>query len=526
MTSTPTTTSRTIALALTLLAVSGARAQSDTEHNHLECFRLTGGRSLRQTVAVQTQFGVQNQVMVLRAALLCTPAKKTGTTGTDPVPPTAVPDFTCYKVKPSTLRVDELLTDQFESGTFGISAERLLCAPTLVGSAGGPTTTSTTVPASPTTTSVPAPSTTSTTVTTTTSTSVTSSTGPTTTTVVTATTSTTIGSGGFSHLNLTLAVATANCGGAGLSSPPAAPLSGELDDGTGAKIVDLGLGCLYFGGGNNTAVPGAGLPDGSTSVFDVTGTSGSSLTLAGHAGPPTGCTKAAGPTKHCGKASATTCNADTDCGSNAPCLADANCYFGAPLPVPNPTSPGVSSCVLNVVNTDASGTVDSAAGTSSLTLPLSSRVYLTGTAYDDNSTTAIEACPRCLNGTCNGGKRSGLACAVSGSKQTSIDCPPTDAQFIAPLSIPLVAGSGDATATNAAGTFCPSQGHAGAFGKTTARTIREHGGAAGSLAGGAQQPSQLAATFCVPKTGNALIDPVADLPGPGATAVPALLQLQ
>ncbi len=522
---TTTTTRRILVLALSLLAAGGGvSAQSDPEHNHLACYSLRGTHSVRRTVSVETQFGTQPQVLVLKAAFLCSSARKTGTTGTDPVPPTAVADFTCYKVKPSSLRLDELLTDQFQSGTFSVAAERLLCAPTLVDAGGGPTTTVTTVP---TTTSMPTPTTSSSTVT--------SSTGPTTThpttttvtptTSTSSTTSTTIGSG-LPQFRLTITAATANCGGAGLSSPPAAPLSGEIDDGTGAKIVDLGLGCLYFGGGSNTAVPGAGLPDGSTTILDVTATSGSTLTLGAHAGTPTGCTKAAGPGKHCAKASATACAADADCGTNGPCIADANCYFGAPLPIPNPSSAGVSTCVLNVVGADATGSANRTTGAASATIALSSRVYLTGTSYDDSSTTAIEACPRCLAGRCNGGKRSGLTCVVSGSKQTSIDCPPSDSQFIAPLVVPLGLTTASSTSTNASGTFCPSQGHAGAFGKANARTIREIGSPAGDLSDGAAHAAQLGTTFCVPKTGNALVDPVADLPGPGATSVPALVQVQ
>lgn len=526
-----TITRPSLILALTLLmAAPAAQAQSDPEHNHLECFALARTRSVRTTVSVATALGTQTQVLVLKATMLCTPARKTGTTGTDPIPATAIPDFTCYKVKPSFVHLGEVLTDQFESGTFTLLAERLLCAPTLVNPGSGGTTTTTTPTQVSTTSTTQSPVTTvpptSTSVTSTTSTFTTSTVGPaTTSTVVTATTSTTI-AGGFSRFNLTLSPATANCGAAGLSAPPAPPLSGELDDGSGAKLVDLGLGCLYFGGGNNTAVPGAGLPDGTTSILDVVATSGGALTLGAHTGTPTSCTKGAGPSKHCGKTSATACNVDGDCGSNGPCLPDANCYFGAPLPIPNPSTPGLSACVLNVVSTDAGGSVNSGTGATSVTLPLSTRVYLTGTAYDDSTTSTVEACPRCLAGKCNGGKRSGLTCTTVGSKQTTIDCPPTDAQFLAPLGVPLAATSSDATSTNAGGTFCASQGHAGAFGKAAARVIREHGTSPGNLGDGTAHAAQLASTFCVPKTGNALVDPVADLPGPGATSVAALLQLQ
>ena len=39
-----------------------------------------------------------------------------------------------------------------------------------------------------------------------------------------------------------------------------------------AKINDLGLGCLYFGGGNATVVAGGKIPDGATSLLSITGT--------------------------------------------------------------------------------------------------------------------------------------------------------------------------------------------------------------------------------------------------------------
>ena len=48
--------------------------------------------------------------------------------------------------------------------------------------------------------------------------------------------------------------------------------------------------------------------------------------------------------------------------------------------------------------------------------------------------------------------------------------------------------------------------------------MQSEGGAAGALHG-ALTTGALASTFCIPATGNALIDPVAGLPGPGALSV-------
>src|SRR5262249_20020167 len=83
------------------------------------------------------------------------------------------------------------------------------------------------------------------------------------------TTSTTLGA----RLFFTRPVGTTSCGNAGLTIPPAAPVSGELASDTAGttKIVDLGTGCLYFGGGNATIVAGGAIPDGETSILGVTG---------------------------------------------------------------------------------------------------------------------------------------------------------------------------------------------------------------------------------------------------------------
>src|SRR5439155_21967786 len=94
-------------------------------------------------------------------------------------------------------------------------------------------------------------------------------------------------------------IGTTNCGSAGLTSPPAAPFSGEIDSDTAGtiKISDLGLGCLYIGGGSASIIPPGRIPDGETSKFSVSG--GSSLGPSAGAGPAD-CTRGAGPGAHCG----------------------------------------------------------------------------------------------------------------------------------------------------------------------------------------------------------------------------------
>jgi hypothetical protein len=378
-------------------------------------------------------------------------------------------------------------------------------------------------------------SSTSTTVTTTSSTS-SSSTSSTSTSVTTSTVTTT--TLGFTQYKLTLTTSTAGttfCGSAGFGIPTLAPFGGQLNDGLSVKIADLGKGCLYFGGGTATAVPGGALPSTSSSILNITGGTPPSLTLGANTGPPTSCTKGVKATNHCAKNPGTVCptpNVGTGCPGGDTCIADPNCFFAPPLSLPNPVLAGISACVINVVNSDASGTANSATGSASITLPLSSRVYLTGTAYDSPLTpTVVEACPRCISGLCNGGLNVGLGCTPVGPGLTAVECPPTNAQFQAPLAINLALTTGTATVTAASGIFCTGgvttlQLHAGAFGKPLARTIQEVGTPAGSLTDGLPHATTLASVFCVPKTGNALIDPSADLPGPGAISVVGDTRLQ
>ena len=327
------------------------------------------------------------------------------------------------------------------------------------------------------------------------------------------------GGGGGATLSFTTALGTANCGGGGLASPPAAPASGEIDSDTAgsSKISDLGLGCLYFGGGSATIVPPGRIPDGATSTLSV---SGSALSASAGTGP-NDCTRGAGPSKKCANDNAeASCSSDADCGGSAgSCAPVANCFFGPPLPILSPPpSDALTTCVMNVVQTDAGGTVDTASGASSVSLPLTSRVYITGNT--------ASPCPTCAGGACSYGKNPGASCTATGSLGTSNDCPPDFTGFQAPLPVnltPLTSGTAEETAAD--GKFCPGQTHAGAFGKAAAKRVAETGTPAGALTDGAAHPSVLAAAFCIPKTGNIAVDGVADLPGPGAIGLNGTAQL-
>jgi hypothetical protein len=218
------------------------------------------------------------------------------------------------------------------------------------------------------------------------------------------------------------------------------------------------------------------------------------------------------------------CTTDADCGGFAgSCALDANCFFGPPLPITG----ALPVCVINAIQTDASGTAQPGTGASTVDIPLSSRVYLT-----NNATTP---CPQCIGGVCDPNWKDGVAnnpspnagqpCTPVGTQATSLQCgvPLTDFQGALAVDLnPLT--SGTATMTKADGLFCGST-HAGAFHVPSARTIKETGSPAGSILDGPSHSAILAAVFCVPATGNVGINAVGGLPGPAAIGLVGNAQL-
>jgi hypothetical protein len=318
----------------------------------------------------------------------------------------------------------------------------------------------------------------------------------------------------------TAAAGSTNCGGSTLQPPADPPFAGAIFDGGGNKLFDLGAGCLYTGGGN-TSFPPADVPDGFQSVLDVAGISGLSITLAPSVGNgPADCTRGAGPGRHCvngspGTDSAGACFTDDDCGIlPGACLLDANCYFGPPLPVALPGPPDLSLCLVNGIATDVCGSADLVSGSASLSAGLMTRIYLTRTA--------AAPCPQCIAGVCVGGERAGLSCSGGiGGQQTSIECLPAPSKYVGPLPItlsPLTAGT--STLASADGLMCPGQLDAGFLGIPDVREITMTGSPL--LGGGILNPfaTTLVGTFCIPSTGNQLVDLSADLPGPGAVSLP------
>jgi hypothetical protein len=342
-------------------------------------------------------------------------------------------------------------------------------------------------------------------------------------------------------MQFTTATGTEFCGSGALVDPPATtppnpPGSGSVMG--GSTTIPLGSGCLYIGGGNAN-VPGGGIPDGSTSNFNLTLDCGGELVVAGKA--PTNdaetrsCTTGVGATHACANTlelwpNLTACTTDDDCPhtgqggavAKGSCIEKPNCLFGPPLPIIG----APSTCVVNTIGETASGSV-LADGSAQVTLPLRSHTFI--------SLNTNQPCPICNNNLCEGGPRDGMACTTTSVvQQTSIDCPPDPAmgaylpEFVVRLD-KLTTGS--ITKTNAQGLFCPSQNTASAFGTQqqapplVVTSITETGSKAAGALSTTPQDVTLSTVFCIPATADALINGAADLPGPGAVSLPGTLQI-
>jgi len=122
---------------------------------------------------------------------------------------------------------------------------------------------------------------------------------------------------------------------------------------------------------------------------------------------------------------------------------------------------------MNEIATAPTGTVDCSTGATSINLPLSSEIFLTGDK--DAGTGGIQPCPRCLAGSCAGGPNNGMLC-IAGTTTlggnpgypTSNDCPPDNSDSIGTLPIAFTLSSGIVTwtgtvATNDSGSTASSQ---------------------------------------------------------------------
>ncbi len=325
--------------------------------------------------------------------------------------------------------------------------------------------------------------------------------------------------------------------------------TGDILDDTGNLIGNLVAGGLYFGGGQDGVPLPARIPGGATTFTAIT-----------DCDPETG-DITIGP------------RTQEDTGSIRNC-SDTGCFFGPPLPIPNLNAVATSTCVQNIISASADGRGSCLDGSvTNLSLPLASGIYLTGDLVAELP--GIQPCPVCVNNTCEGGPNDGQSCTpetnTSGEPYpTSQDCPPPGANFLGALPIgfnlstgtqtdvaedlpgqlnvfcgfcatnagvfqgqatrgPAVPCTSDAQCTTSPFTRC-RQRSPGAFGTDlttgfTARTITESGSEAGMCIAEGQHEQTLVSIFCIPPTFNGIVDGSADLPGPGAVALPGITEL-
>jgi len=429
-----------------------------------------------------------------------------------------------------------------------------------------------------------------------------------------------------------VAPTTPPAGNACTSDADCAPAPGKC-------VGDLACSGLNFGGSKETVPLPARVPDMGTSIMKVafcTG-DGSTMELCFTNNTDTGthrtCT-AGGvadpdyPACVGGTSDGKTCRVDGDCPGGTCTGTIPGCLFGPPLPIPN-LSPGnapTSTCLVNRVARNASGTAQCQTGETFIDLPLFTDIYLTGdlldgSAPDQPQVVGVQTCPLCTktctggtNGgqpctsdpdcsggtcsaqtTCLGGPRHGMTCTPGDSDvptvcnggtsvgtpctvdsdcpggglcnhpyPTSHDCPPPGIP-LATLSIPfmLTTGTSEKSATDigpdfqqkvfcgfcardpslpafrrpptpctsdadcapfAPATIC-KQRDPGAFGQALANHIVKTGSPAGDLTDGLLHDQTLVSVFCVPPSYSAVVDPSADLPGPGAVSLPGKTQL-
>jgi hypothetical protein len=237
----------------------------------------------------------------------------------------------------------------------------------------------------------------------------------------------------------------ADCPGTG---PCAEVLGGNLP-------LDLACGALYLGGGSNFVPLPITLPGMTTSSTDVTSCDATSgvLTLGSRTAAETGSARTCTSGRGC-SGNGTPCVVDSDCPVTETC--DTQCFFGAPVPIPNTDSPGISVCAVLDVQTDTAGTA-TCNGDIDLDLPLRMNVFLNGdllAGFPNPDVPGPQGCPicvrQCVGGTnadfpcdgnaecdsgncttqtsCMGGPNDGLSCTpgsldLGDSYRTSHDCP-------------------------------------------------------------------------------------------------------
>jgi hypothetical protein len=346
-------------------------------------------------------------------------------------------------------------------------------------------------------------------------------------------------------------------------------------------LGDLACGGLYVGGGAVQATLPSTVGDGTQSITKIVNCSPQTTvfylvaTTAAETGSIRTCTSGGVPNPDypaCvgGDSGGLPCRTNADCAFPGTCTGtQSGCLFGAPQPITNGSDPSTSLCVVDRIDSDAAGRA-TCAGYGFTNLVLGADVYLTGDV-DGNAANGTQPCPICEAGSCVGGPRNGLACTAPGTDlgaayPTSHDCPPPAAAFVGTLRVPvtLATGGGSLTATDTDGPggqpeifcgFCrrfdapndfelpprPCAANAectaspftlcqqrspGAFHLGMARYVNASGRPSDAcLTDGAPHATTLGAAFCVPPSGNPLVDGALDLPGPGAVSLPGTAQL-
>jgi len=335
---------------------------------------------------------------------------------------------------------------------------------------------------------------------------------------------------------------------------------GDLIDQAGVRVANMNCAGLYTGGGGNSVPLPFDVPDRATSITSITSCTGQTATLG-----------------------ATT---SVQTGNNRRCTSPG-CLFGGPLAVPNPGSTPTSVCVLNTVGGPPNGMGDCSTGVTTLSLPLSSVLFLTGDVATDPASTiaGIQPCPLCSSGSCIGGPNNSMSCTADTSNlggnpayPTSHDCPPDPMFNIGTLPVNFGLSTGTVTwtgrnATNDTGGtqgvqgrvfsgFCRDTNGTGAFQGTTPATAKEcwrngvaigtacaepfetceqrNNGAFGPGGGanrtilaigasngllGGPAAGTLVSIFTIRPTFDATVDAAGDLPGPGAVALPGTATL-
>ncbi len=149
------------------------------------------------------------------------------------------------------------------------------------------------------------------------------------------------------------------------------------------------------------------IPDQGTSLINTT-CNGTTLTLTGTTPAQAGGNRCSGGTNHGG-----TCTTAGQCpGGTCAFLkcTTTGCLFGPPLPIPNGSHGGAatSTCVVNTVSQNATGTADCSTGTTtSLSMPLTSGLFLTGDL---------------LTSRCSNGPTPGKGCSTNGDCGTGGTC--------------------------------------------------------------------------------------------------------